>query len=145
MKRVQHLIACTIVCAIITLFLALAMPTRADAMPVKWRNTPTTTQAGVTYRIHDGMHAAAVVKTSGARVNIPAEVRYRGKWYRVRAIWPDALKGAKKVTIHADLESCESGRLWSKKVQVSVTRAGMYRWLKRTGANVKRIHCAGCK
>lgn len=130
---------------IIALFLVLLVPSRADAVPVKWRGTPRFTRAGITYRVHDGMHAAVVVKTNGRRVNVPAEIKYHGKWYEVRAIWPGALKGARLVTIHADLECCESTRLWSTKVRVRVTRKSMYRWLKRTGANVSRIHCDGCE
>lgn len=142
-KRVLHCIATAIVCAIIAAALALAMPRDAHALPKAWQGTPTFTKAGITYRVKG--HAAVVVKTSGKRVNIPAEIKYKGKWYEVRAIWSGALKGAKVVTVHADLETCETARLWSKSVQVRVTRAGMYKWLKRTGCNVTRIHCSGCE
>lgn len=132
----------------IFVFVALliaAVPARAYALPVRWRGTPKFERGGITYRVHDGMHSAVVVKTRGKRVFIPAEIKYKGKWYEVRAIWPGALKGARRVTIHADLECCETGRLWSPKVKVRVTRKGMYRWLKRTGANVTLIHCDGCR
>ena len=142
-KRVIHCVITAIVCAIITAILAIAMPHNADALPVAWRGTPKFTQNGITYRVKGW--DAVVVKTSGKRVNIPAEIKYHGKWYEVRAIWPTALKGARVVTIHADLETCETARLWSKRVTVRVTRYGMYKWLLRTGANVERLHCDGCK
>ena len=142
-KRIMHCVLTAIVCAIIAVLLALTMPRDAHAIPKSWRNAPQFTQGGVTYRVRGWQ--AVVVKTNGKRVNIPAEVKYRNKWYEVRAIWSTALKGAKTITIHADLETCETARLWSKNVQVRVTRTGMYRWLKRTGANVRRIHCEGCK
>lgn len=128
---------------ILALFIALLVPSQAHAMPNKWKGTPTFTRAGVTYRVRG--RVAVVTKTKGKRVCIPAEVAYKGKHYEVRAIWSGALKGAKVVTIHADLETCESARLWSPSVRVRVTRAGMYRWLKRTGANVTQIYCARCK
>lgn len=143
LKRVTHCVLTAIICGIIAVLLALAMPRNAHAIPKAWRNTPQFTQSGVTYRVKGW--SAVVVKTSGGRVNIPAEVKYHGKWYEVRAIWSTALKGAKTITIHADLETCETARLWSKNVQVRVTRYGMYKWLKRTGCNVKRIHCSGCE
>ena len=142
-KRIMHCVLTAIVCAIIAVLLALTMPRDAHAIPKSWRNAPQFTQGGVTYRVRGWQ--AVVVKTNGKRVNIPAEVKYRNKWYEVRAIWSTALKGAKTITIHADLETCETARLWSKNVQVRVTRTGLYRWLKRTGANVRRIHCEGCK
>lgn len=141
----MHCVATAIVCAIIAAILAIAMPHKADALPLAWRGTPVFTRSGVTYRVHDGMHAAVVTRTKGKRVNIPAEIKYHGKWYEVRAIWPGALKGARVVTIHADLETCETARLWSPSVRVRVTRHGMWRWLLRTGANVSKIHCDGCK
>ena len=131
--------------AALLLFIALFIPNRADALPVAWRGTPKFERGGITYRVRDDLHAAVVVKTHGKRVCIPAEVKYHGKWYEVRAIWSSALKGAKSVTIHADLETCESARLWSPSVRVKVTRKGMYRWLKSTGANVTRIRCKGCE
>lgn len=130
---------------IIALFIALFIPNRADALPVAWRGTPKFERGGITYRVRDDLHAAVVVRTRGKRVCIPAEIKHGGKWYRVRAIWPGALKGAKTVTIHAELETCESARLWSPSVRVRVTRKGMYRWLHRTGANVTRIHCSECE
>lgn len=145
LKRVMHCVVTAIVCTIIAALLAIAMPHKADALPTTWRGTPVFTKHGVTYRVHDGMHAAVVTRTKGKRVNIPAEIKYHGKWYEVRAIWPGALKGARVVTIHADLETCETARLWSPSVKVRVTRYGMWRWLLRTGANVSKIHCDGCK
>jgi len=143
MKRIQHCILTAIVCGIIAAIMALTFPHRADAMPKAWRSAHEFTQGGITYRVKGW--DAVVVKTSGKRVNIPAEVKYHGKWYEVKAIWPTALKGARVVTIHADLETCESARLWSKRVTVRVTRYGMWQWLKRTGANVRLVHCDGCK
>lgn len=142
-KRIMHCIATFVLCTIIAAILALAMPREAHAIPRKWRDTPVVTQGSNTYRVREKV--AVVIKTRGANVNIPAEIRYKGKWCEVKAIWPDALKGAKVITIHADLESCESSRPWVKGVKVRVTRAGMYRWFKRTGVNVTRINCSGCK
>ena len=144
-KRVKHFISVVITCAIITVVLAITMPREADALPVAWRGTPKFTRAGVTYRVRDDIHAAVVVRTKDKRVTIPAEVKHGGKWYEVRAIWPEALKGARVVTIHADLECIESARVWAPDVKVRVTRTGMYRWLKRTGANVTRVRCPHCK
>lgn len=143
LKRITHCVLTAIVCAIIAAMLALAMPHNAHAMPKAWRNTPTVTQNGVTYRVRGWQ--AVVIKTNGRQVNIPAEIKYRNKWYEVKSIWSTALKGAKTITIHADLDSCESAQLWKKSVQVRVTRTGIYRWLKKTGANVRRIHCSGCE
>ena len=143
LKRITHCVLTAIVCAIIAVLLALAMPHDAHAMPKAWRNALQFTQGGVTYRVRGWQ--AVVIKTSGKRVNIPAEVKYRNKWYEVRSIWSGALKGTKTITIHADLDSCESAQLWKKGVQVRVTRYGMYKWLKRTGASVRRIHCEGCE
>ena len=142
-KRVNHCIATAIVCAIIAALLALVIPHKAHAMPRAWQNTPVVTQGNVTYRVKG--HAAVVVKTSGASVTIPAEIHYKGKWYEVKNAWSGAFKGAKDVTIHADLEGCESPRIWNHGVKVRVTRAGVYRWLKRTGANVTKIKCSDCK
>ena len=133
MKRIIRVL--TIALVIVTI---LATP--AHALPNRWKGTPKFTRAGVTYRVKG--HDAVVVKTKGKRVTIPAEIKYRGKWYEVRALWDGSLKGVKRVTIHADLETCEDARLW--KIPVKVTRKGMYKWLKRTGANVSLIHCDGC-
>ena len=144
-KRVMHCLTTAILCAIIAAILAIAMPHKADALPLAWRGTPVFTKSGVTYRVHDGMHSAVVVRPKGKQVNIPAEIKYHGKWYEVRAIWPGALKGARVVTIHADLETCETARLWSPSVRVRVTRLGMLFWLMRTGANVQLHWCWGCK
>lgn len=118
-------------------------PVRAHALPNSWRGTKTVTQSGVTYRVRSKDRAAVVIKVRKQRATIPAEIKYKGRWYEVRAIWPGALKGVKSITIHADLETCEDARLW--KIPVKVTRAGMYRWLYRTGADVSMIHCKHCK
>ena len=142
-KRAMHCIVTAIVSTLIALAIALAFPHDAHAMPRAWRNAPTTTQQGITYRVKGT--TAVVTSTKGANVSIPAEIKYRGRWYEVKAIWGGALKGARVVTIHADLETCESSRPWVKGVKVRVTRAGMYRWFKSTGANVTRIHCSSCK
>lgn len=126
---------------LLTIFALFPRP--AAALPNSWQGTRTVTQSGVTYRVRSKDRAAVVIKVRKQRATIPAEIKYRGRWYEVRAIWPGALKGVKAITIHADLETCEDARLW--KIPVKVTRAGMYRWLRRTGANVTLIHCEGCK
>ena len=142
-KRIMHIITTAVVCAIITVLLALVLPHEAHAIPKSWQGTPQFTQGGITYRVKG--HDAVVTKTKGKNVTIPAEVRYKGRWYEVRNVWSGALKGAKTVTIHADLDGCESPQLWRKGVRVRVTRTGMYRWLKSTGCKVTRIHCEGCE
>lgn len=126
---------------ILAILVAVLMPTKADALPNRWKGTPRLTRAGVTYRVEG--HDAVVVKTRGERVMIPAEVKYRGKWYEVRALWDGSLKGVKRITIHADLETCEDARLW--KIPVRVSRRGMFKWLRRTGANVTKFTCPDCK
>jgi hypothetical protein len=131
----------TILALLFTILVLIPRP--AAALPISWRGSKVVTQAGVTYRVRDKDRAAVVVRVHKSRATIPAEIRHRGKWYEVRAIWPGALRGVKSMTIHADLETCEDARLW--KIPVRVTRAGMYRWLHRTGAAVKLIHCEGCK
>lgn len=136
-----HKIIRSFVAAIVALAI-LATP--AHAIPRAWKSAPTFTRAGVTYRVKG--RVAVVTKTTGKSVTIPSEVSYKGKHYEVKAIWAGACKGAKKITIHADLETIETPRLWQKGVRVNVTRKGMYQWLKRTG--VKDLHmvkCAGCK
>lgn len=131
------------VLAIVLFVAATIFPARAHALPVSWRGTKTVTQAGVTYRVRSKDRAAVVIKVRKQRATIPAEIKCGSKWYEVRAIWPGALKGVKAITIHADLETCEDARLW--RIPVKVTRAGMYKWLRRTGANATLIHCEGCK
>lgn len=131
----------TILALLFTILVLIPRP--AHALPNYWKGTPTFTRGGLTYRVKG--HDAVVVKTSRRNVTIPAEVRYKGRWYEVRNVWTGALKGARSVTIHADLDGCESGTLWKRGVRVYVTRKGMYRWLHRTGANVTLIHCEGCK
>lgn len=110
---------------------------KAEALPVDWRGTTKVTQRHVTYRIRRSDKVAVVVRTTGRSVRIPYAIRHRGVTYKVRNIWPEALRGAKVVRIEADLDGCESARLWKAKVQV--TRRGMYRWLKRTGADVRLV------
>lgn len=141
MRRIMHCVATAVACAIIALLLALAMPRKADAIPVAWRATPRFTQNGITYRVKGW--DAVVVKTSRRNVTIPAEVRYKDRWYEVRAIWDGALKGVRRVTIHADLETCEDARLW--KIPVRVSRYGVFKWLKRTKADVTKFKCPHCK
>lgn len=131
------------VLAIVLFIAATIFPTHAHAMPNSWRGTKTVTQAGITYRVRSKDRAAVVIKVRKQRATIPVEIKYHGKWYEVRAIWPGALKGVKAITIHADLETCEDARLW--RIPVKVTRVGMYRWLHRTGADVSMIHCKHCK
>lgn len=127
-----------------TIFTVFAlMPTEAQAIPRAWRDAPTVTVGANTYRVKG--HAAVLVKTRGANVTIPREIRARGRHYEVRNVWDTALRGAKVVTIHARLDGCESARLWAKGVRVRVTDKGMYQWLKRTGANVTLFKCKGCK
>lgn len=129
-----------------TIFTVFAlMPTEAHAIPRAWRDAPTVTVGGNTYRVRDKGHVAVLVKTRGANVTIPREIRARGKWYEVKNVWSPALRGAKVVTIHARLDGCEADQLWARGVRVRVTDKGMYQWLKRTGANVTLFKCKGCK
>lgn len=110
---------------------------QAEALPVDWRGTTKVTQHHVTYRVRKSDKVAVVVRTTGRSVRIPYAIRHRGVTYKVRNVWSEALRGAKVVRIEADLDGCESARLW--KVKVQVTRRGMYRWLKRTGADVHLV------
>lgn len=120
----------------IVLVLMTIFATPAYALPNRWKGTPKFTRAGITYRVKG--HDAVVARTRGKRVTIPAKVTYKGKVYRVRCIWPDALKGAKVVTIHGSLrDGCESARLW--KVKVRVTNRDVYKWLHQTGADVTLV------
>lgn len=125
----------------LALAICAAISSPAHAIPATWRGTPRFTRENVTYRVRG--HDAVVVATRGKRVTIPAEVRFRGKWYEVKNVWPGALRGARVVTIHADLDGCDCQRLW--RVRVRVTRRGMYRWLKSTDAHVTKIHCSDCE
>lgn len=120
---------------LVVLFTATA--SQAEALPVDWRGTTKVTQHHVTYRIRKSDRVAVVVRTTGKSVRIPYAIRHRGVTYKVRNIWSEALRGAKVVRIEANLEGCESARLW--KTKVHVTRKGMYRWLKRTGADVRLV------
>lgn len=130
-----------IVAALLTLLVALT-PVDAHAVPKKWRNAPSVTQSGVTYRYRDKV--AVVTKVPNRKeVTIPAFIKVNGKRYQVRAIWDDALWGAKKLrklTIHADLESIEDPAIWDRRPRIKVvaTVPGVYSWLKRTGVSVTR-------
>lgn len=132
---------------VVTILVALALaPSEARAIPRPWRNTPTVTVGGNTYRVRDKGHVAVLVKTRGTSVTIPREIRARGKYYEVRGVWDTALRGARKVEIHAKLECCESPQLWRKGVRVRVTDRGVYQWLKRTGVrDLQLIRCKYCK
>lgn len=128
------------------LLMAAILPATAHAMPKAWRGSHRVTQAGVTYRVTTihGERVAVVTRIHRKDATIPAEIKRGGRWYEVRAIWDGAIpRKCRRVTIHADLECCEDGRLWS--VGVRVTRKGMYRWLHRTGAHVTLIRCDECE
>jgi len=123
-----------------TIVAALALvllPSQAQAIPNRWRNSHTTTQHGVTYRV-DGKDAV-VVKTMGRSVTIPKAIKYKGKKYTVHAIWDGALsknKKLRKVDLRADLECCEDNSLFtrdSRNVRITVHTKGDYKWLTRKG------------
>ena len=122
---------------VLTIVLAVLFPTTAEAMPVRWRNSPVVTQQGVTYRVDKG--DAVVVKTKGKNVTIPYSIQYKGKRYVVLAIWDGALKKNKalrKVNLRAYLETCEDFTLFkrdARKVRITVYRASDYKWLTRKG------------
>lgn len=122
---------------VIAIVLAVLQPATAEAMPVRWRNSPVVTQQGVTYRVDRGV--AVVIKTKGKNVTIPFAIRYKGKRYVVRAIWDGALKKNKalrKVNLRAYLETCEDFTLFkrdARKVRITVYRASDYKWLTRKG------------
>lgn len=110
---------------------------QTEALPVDWRSTTKVTQHHVTYRIRRSDKVAVVVRTTGRNVRIPYAIRHRGVTYKVRNIWPEALRGARVVRIEADLDGCESARLWQ--TTVHVTRRDMYSWLIRTDADVRLV------
>lgn len=122
---------------VLAIVLAVLFPTTAEAMPVRWRNSPVTTQNGVTYRVDKG--DAVVIKTKGKNVTIPFAIKYKGKRYVVRAIWDGALKKNKalrKLNLRANLETCEDFTLFkrdARKVRITVHRASDYKWLTRKG------------
>lgn len=122
---------------VLAIVLSVLHPATAEAMPVRWRKSPVTTQQGVTYRVDKG--DAVVVKTKGKNVTIPYSIRYKGKRYVVRAIWDGALKKNKalrKLNLRAYLETCEDFTLFkkdSRRVVIVVYRADDYRWITRKG------------
>lgn len=136
MKRFCHVL-------FIALTILAVVSTPAHAIPRKWRGTPEFTRAGVTYRVRE--RVAVVTRTTGRNVTIPAEIQYRGKYYEVRGIWSGAFKGAKVITIHADLESCDAWRLGNRSVRVRATRTSTYRFLRRINPNTTKIECPDCK
>lgn len=116
----------------------------AAALPRSWVDSKATTQNGVTYRVRkDGV--AAVTKVARKNAVIKREVKYHGKWYEVRAIWPDACKkNVQTVAIHADLEVCEDTAIWNGRVLVKAVRKSDYRWFKHGGAVVLYTPCKHC-
>lgn len=122
---------------VLAIVLAALHPATAEAMPVRWRNSPVVTQQGVTYRVDKS--DAVVVKTKGKNVTIPYSIRYKGKRYVVRAVWDGALKKNKalrKIDLRANLEECTDPTLFkrdSRKVRITVHRASDYKWLTRKG------------
>ena len=134
MKRIYKL---TIIALLVAL-VSVAIPARAYAIPKRWRDAPTVTQDGATYRYRDGV--AVVTKLPNRKeVTVPYSIKAKGKTYAVRAIWDGAIGSkTKKITLHANLDTCEDERLWSKQIKVRATDASTYKWLKRTGANVTK-------
>lgn len=128
---------------ILTITLLVALTSVAYAAPRDF--TKTCKRDGITYAVSPKLKAAVVKRMPNRkRVTIPAEVRVGGKWYEVRAVWDSAIpKRVRTITIHADLETIEDGRAWH--VNLRVTRKGMYKWLKGTGAHVTRTHCTHCE
>lgn len=127
---------------VLAIVLAVLFPTTAEAMPVRWRKSPVTTQNGVTYRVDKG--DAVVIKTKGKNVTIPYSIRYEGKRYVIRAIWDGALKKNKalrKIDLRANLEECTDPTLFdrdSRRVRITVHRASDYKWLTRKGTSLVR-------
>ena len=128
MKRIYKL-------TIIALLVALAaIPARAYAIPKRWRDAPSITQDGATYRYRDGV--AVVTKLPNRKeVTVPYSIKAKGKTYAVRAIWDGAIgKKTTSIRLKANLDTCEDGRLW--KVKVTCYDKATYKWLKSTGARV---------
>ena len=127
----------------IALIMLVLFPTRALGIPNEFRGCPRTKKAGITYVITDKYQSAMVYKCDKNRrtFTIPRYVRYRGKKYKVSAVWPETfekVKKLKKVTIHADLECLEDPRLFDDhSVRVVTTDRGVYKWLKKGGVNIK--------
>lgn len=133
MKNARIILAATIL-----MLVAILVPRTANALPKSWNDSRTKTIAGVTYRYRKSDHAAVVIRTRGKSVTIPREVRIGRRFYEVKNIWQGGInRKCRRITIHADLESCEDGRLWQ--VKVYVTNRGVYHWLHDTGANVRYI------
>lgn len=129
-----------IIAAIVTIFVTMAFfMGKANAMPKSWSTSRTTTVRGVTYRYRNSDRVAVVVRTRGTSVTIPRVVKIGSHKYSVRAIWEGGInKRCRTLTIRANLETCEDARLWKLR-RVNVTTRSMYRWLRRTGANVRFV------
>jgi hypothetical protein len=132
MKRVKRVF--TIIAFAVAL--AAVLPSTAHAAPCDF--TATTTSDGITYAVAPRLRAAAVKRvTSKKAVTIPATVKYRGRTYKVRAIWDGAIpKQVRRVNLRAVLDTCEDERLWH--VDVRATNRGVFEWLRATGAHVRR-------
>ena len=120
------------------LALALAIsalfPTRALAIPNKFKNCPSVTKGNITYLLY--RDAAIVTKTKGKNIVIPVRFKHKGKTYTVRAIWDGALKNNKKlrkIDLRAYLETCEDDSLFikdSRKIKIIVHRKSDYTWIR---------------
>lgn len=130
-----------IVAAIISVVLALAFPSDAQAMPKKFRNCPKVTQSNVTYLLYrEGKNNHAIVTaTKGKSVTLPKTIRAKGHTWKVDTIWDGGLsknRQLKKVDVKASLKVVEDDTLFdrdARKVQITVHTLSDYRWLTQKG------------
>ena len=148
-KRIMHCVTTAVVCALIALLLALAMPHEADAIPAKFRNCPRVTKTyvkkvhvtrtkvkKVPYKITYLLYrdAAIVTRTKGKDITIPYSVKHCGRRYIVRAIWDGALSDKRlcKIDLKAFLETCEDDSLFvrdARNIEITVHRDSDFKWL----------------
>jgi len=117
--------------------LAAVLPSTAHAAPRDF--TDAYKVDGITYAVAPRLRAAAVKRVATRKaVTIPKAIKYRGRTYRVRAIWGGAIpKQVRRVNLRAVLDTCEDERLWH--VDVRATNRGVFEWLRATGARVKYV------
>lgn len=119
----------------ITIALA-SIPTTAQAMPTRYRNSDTTTVNGTHYII-TGKQAIIDKLANRRTVTVPKTIKHNGRRYSVRAIWDGAIrKTTKSIKLDADLDTLEDVNVWSRRVSVKTSDKSTYKWLHDGGAKV---------
>lgn len=125
--------------ATITLIFAI-FTTPAHAMPVKFRNCPTTKQNGITYILYK---KCAIVKHTPNRktVVIPNTIKVKGKKYCVRSVWDRTFEMTPKLRVvdlrATNLECIEDPAIFDNhNIKVIAHDVLTYKWLKNNHVNV---------